>query len=1405
MALSQTEFGPGQGAVASTLDTGNSVVLDAGANAGRLLVPGGDFVLNAYYDRLGPDLLLSGGGQSVFVKGYFSQGKAPDLFSENGEVVVRGSAAEKLAGSISPGQFAQVEGNSSTAVIGVVDTLEGEAFVSRLDGATVQAAPGIPIFLGDVIETESGSSVGITFIDQSTFALGGSGRMVIDELVYQPGEGVGRSSFDVLKGVFSFVSGKIADGGDDAMIVKTPVLSIGIRGTTVAGKAAAEGSENSVTLLPDTGGTVGSIAVSNEAGVQVMSQPFATTIVTSLFEAPPLPTTLAESEIQNLYGDIAQTLPDLPSTDNDADEGSSDQVSEEGEEAPGEGSLEDEPYDETESSEEEALDGELSEEDESLEDDEKTEGDDDLLEEGEEVIEEELVDEVESSGGEERDNRAAAADEGRQNTDRENNGAVRDNGTTRIDKARDEFKKAIEGGATEEEAFRAAAKGFGNNTEEQELASETFEEALRQGLSAEQAALAAEQAVTGASIEGAVEGGASIREAIRSETQGSTIRELNVAAKSSFDAINDAFRGKDTAGFTTLVEATSGDSSQERAFVDALREGGSIGDAYRAAHKAHVEGQGLGKGPTVDSYGRPLIDYIGNNLAVSGFNPTLKLAAQLEDALNEKIIDIIRSGGDRAVKKFRVSIESSTGDDVREAPEGVGTVFENVQGVNLGGSDVFKGSSETDELTFEKLDNILFKFNFAGFSGAYSTKDGGLTGSFTTSTIEQIKLSDGTSSSPIIIPEGVVGTGGNGNVLAGTDSADTLDVTGDGTSAADITYGSGGSAVSVDVDASDHRGFVIFGKGGNDTIIMGPTIGNAGASGGDGDDTIVDGPFREFLEGEAGNDTFIVPDPDGIAFSGSLIAGGTNTTTTGDVLQIGNSSTSTGETFDLDPVTLSGLETLNVFANNTIIEARNTIFLGFDRIGGVDKNSNGIDDDVTGAILRTSDGSLNLSSVTLSSAISELRGPTSGSGFITDADDNVGRIIVGTSNNDTLSGLGGNDEFRPSGGNDVIAGGAGNDTISISSNSDVTSGANYSGGPGTDTLNISSTSVTKLEFPDSGTSLATLEVWNVAGGVSTGVEITTNNSVLFFSGLTTITAGNGTGDNLKIGQLNGDQGFVDLRDKTFTKVDTITLAETSQSQTFLIDSNSTFTGLSAITGTVGSNSKPDERMDLLGSFDFSGVTFTNIQSIVMFDSDYIAVSTDTQETVSFDSSTDFSQGSNGRTGGFIGWATTGRKDADSNYSESDIFDYKSDLRSGDGTTLSSSNNLTINDISAIPSSGKTDYISGDSTGVVEFETTTRTIDLEFGTASASEIESAIESLLEDTNSSTNLTGSSSQVTQGAANTDCLLIFYEEQASFNDAVIVRYQEGGTSEADFSGELDVVAVINQAVNFSDGDII
>ena len=78
--------------------------------------------------------------------------------------------------------------------------------------------------------------------------------MVLDELVYDPATGTGSMAVDMVEGAFSFVSGEIAKTGPDAMKVSTPVATIGIRGTTVAGKAAVEGNENSFTLLQDADG-----------------------------------------------------------------------------------------------------------------------------------------------------------------------------------------------------------------------------------------------------------------------------------------------------------------------------------------------------------------------------------------------------------------------------------------------------------------------------------------------------------------------------------------------------------------------------------------------------------------------------------------------------------------------------------------------------------------------------------------------------------------------------------------------------------------------------------------------------------------------------------------------------------------------------------------------------------------------------------------------------------------------------------------------------------------------------------------------------------------------------------------------------------------------------------------------
>ncbi|MEJ0069343.1 MAG: hypothetical protein WDO24_12150 [Pseudomonadota bacterium] len=60
------------------------------------------------------------------------------------------------------------------------------------------------------------------FADKTTFALGESGQMRLDELVYNPAGKDGKIALSVLKGAFAFVSGDIAGNQTDAMTVRDP-------------------------------------------------------------------------------------------------------------------------------------------------------------------------------------------------------------------------------------------------------------------------------------------------------------------------------------------------------------------------------------------------------------------------------------------------------------------------------------------------------------------------------------------------------------------------------------------------------------------------------------------------------------------------------------------------------------------------------------------------------------------------------------------------------------------------------------------------------------------------------------------------------------------------------------------------------------------------------------------------------------------------------------------------------------------------------------------------------------------------------------------------------------------------------------------------------------------------------
>jgi hypothetical protein len=167
-----------------TTGPSNDLSTDIEISGPAVTVPGGHFLLVADYIREGADLVLLGpDGETVVVRDFFSSDAPPVLITEGGARVPP-DLAEALAGPAAPAQSAQAGESEAAPPIGQVQTIEGTATATRADGTEVTLTSGSPIFQGDVIETGAGASVGVVFIDTTTFSLGEDGRMVMDELVF---------------------------------------------------------------------------------------------------------------------------------------------------------------------------------------------------------------------------------------------------------------------------------------------------------------------------------------------------------------------------------------------------------------------------------------------------------------------------------------------------------------------------------------------------------------------------------------------------------------------------------------------------------------------------------------------------------------------------------------------------------------------------------------------------------------------------------------------------------------------------------------------------------------------------------------------------------------------------------------------------------------------------------------------------------------------------------------------------------------------------------------------------------------------------------------------------------------------------------------------------------------------
>ena len=199
--------------------------------------------------------------------------------------------------------------------IGTVDNATGAVSVRHSDGTTGMLAKGAPIYQGDLIETGGDGRVGVVFLDKSSFSLGPKGRMAMDEMVFDPTHPQdGHSAVAALGGAFSFVSGQIAKAHPDAMTIKTPVMTIGVRGTSGAGKAAAEGSENTITLLRDGDGALGEIVISNATGSIRLNAETHTIQLNSFVMAPAPPRHLSAAEVNAAYGLALEAQPNRPAS-----------------------------------------------------------------------------------------------------------------------------------------------------------------------------------------------------------------------------------------------------------------------------------------------------------------------------------------------------------------------------------------------------------------------------------------------------------------------------------------------------------------------------------------------------------------------------------------------------------------------------------------------------------------------------------------------------------------------------------------------------------------------------------------------------------------------------------------------------------------------------------------------------------------------------------------------------------------------------------------------------------------------------------------------------------------------------------------------------------------------------------
>lgn len=123
---------------------------------------------------------------------------------------------------------------ADTKTVGIVEKAQGPAQASQGGVARDLSVQG-PVLFRDKLRTGADARLEAKLADDTVLTLGANGKMTVDEFVYDPNREGGKLALSVPTGAFLFVGGKVEGRTGGNVSIKTPVGTLGVRGTTVWG------------------------------------------------------------------------------------------------------------------------------------------------------------------------------------------------------------------------------------------------------------------------------------------------------------------------------------------------------------------------------------------------------------------------------------------------------------------------------------------------------------------------------------------------------------------------------------------------------------------------------------------------------------------------------------------------------------------------------------------------------------------------------------------------------------------------------------------------------------------------------------------------------------------------------------------------------------------------------------------------------------------------------------------------------------------------------------------------------------------------------------------------------------------------------------------------------------------